>query len=258
MTVLPPGTILQRLYVRERLAGRAAGTFIEIGPGEGHLSRLLLDRGWRGVGIEADAESAARASAGNRTFIDAGRYAVLNDDWLAPREPAGMPAGVDLVVSCMVLEHLDEAGELRYLQRCREQLAADGMAIVLVPGSEAAWGIEDEIAGHFRRYTRERLAALFGKAGWKVQHVAGLTFPVSNLLLPVSNWLVRRAEAGKAKLSMSERTASSGRREVAGKTVFPPVAGLVLNEVTLYPLHLVQRAFRDAESALVLYAEARP
>jgi hypothetical protein len=91
-----------------------------------------------------------------------------------------------------------------------------------------------------------------------VEHVAGLTFPLSNILLPVSNLLVARAERDRLSLSESERTLRSGARDVAGKTSFPTIARVILNERALYPLHLAQRAFRDSDRALVLYVDAEP
>ena len=256
--LFPPGTILQRMYLRRRLARMRPGRFIEVGAGEGHLSALLLSAGWRGAGIEADAASAARACEVNRDAIAQGRYEVVNGSWLEPAESGRLPKGVDLIVSCMVLEHLDERGERAYFERCAEHLGRAGRVILLVPACEAAWGIEDVLAGHLRRYSRTRIRQLLDAIGWRLEHVAGLTYPVSNLLLPLSNRLVHRAEAHKQALSIQERTSSSGRRQVPGKTAFPAIAGLILNEITLYPLHLLQLACRGARSALVLYAEARP
>ena len=255
---LPPGTILQQLYLRERLARLKRGMFIEIGPGEGYLSALLLGAGWRGVGIEPDEVSAERARALNREAVADGRYDLLHDDWLHPAHPERMPTNVDLILSCMVLEHLDDSDELAYFRRCEAQLGKDGIGILLVPASERAWGIEDVAAGHYRRYTRQRLRRLFRVAGWRLQHLAGLTYPISNVLLPLSNWLVRREESDKSEMTMHERTLSSGRRHVPGKTVFPAAAGLILNPIAMYPLHLLQKVFRSSASALVLYAEGRP
>lgn len=254
----PPGTILQRMYLRRRLARLRPGRFIEVGAGEGHLSALLLSAGWCGAGIEEDVASAARARQVNRRAIEQGRYEVVNASWLEPAKDARLPKDVDLIVSCMVLEHLDEGGERMYFERCRERLGRDGRVILLVPAYEAAWGIEDVLAGHFRRYTRASLQKLLDSLGWRLEHLAGLTYPVSNMLLPASNLLVRRAEADKQALNMRERTASSGRRRVPGKTAFPAFAALILNEVTLYPLYILQLACRGARAALVLYAEATP
>jgi SAM-dependent methyltransferase len=253
--ILPPGTILQRMYLRDRLARLPAGRFVEVGVGGGHVTALLLERGWSGIGYEPSPVAAHEAAARLREPIEQGRFRLEVADWLgAP--PAGQSS--DLVISSMVLEHLSPADELRYLQRCERELSAGGLAVLLVPGSPAHWGIEDELAGHYRRYTADSIRSLLMDAGWDVGHVAGLTFPVSNVLLRVSNYLVAREEGHKRGLSRSERTASSGHRAVPFKTVFPSGLGLVLNEAVLYPLHLLQKAMRHRPDALVLYVEARP
>lgn len=252
--MLPPGTILQLMYLKERLHDMPPGRFAEIGVGQGHLSACLLSLGWSGIGFELDPDSSRAALDLNRTAVAAGRYQVRNVDWLecAPDTP------VDLLVSCMVLEHFDDDGEARYLEQCRRWLSGRGIGVLLVPGSPDDWGIEDEIAGHYRRYSRESLGARLNAMGWRVQHMAGLTFPLSNALLPVSNALVRKAEGARQTWSMADRTLASGKRAVSGKTTFPAWAGLLLNEIALYPLHLMQKLFRGARRALVLYAEFVP
>ena len=251
--VLPPGTLLQHRYVRERLARLVPGRFIEVGTGAGDLSALLLDARWTGVGYEPG-PAAGRARERNAQALADGRYELREDDWLraADHEPA------DLVISSMVIEHLPAEQEALYFQRARSVLRPGGRAIVLVPASPAHWGIEDDIAGHQRRYERDGLARRLAELGWELEHIAGLTFPLSNLLLPISNWLVGRAERDRLGMSELDRTLHSGNRDVAGKTWFPSAARLVLNDRALFPLHLLQRAFRDSTRALVLYAEARP
>ncbi len=46
MSVLPPGTILQLMYLGERLRNIEPGRFIEIGPGSELVMNLLLELGW--------------------------------------------------------------------------------------------------------------------------------------------------------------------------------------------------------------------
>ena len=41
-TVLPPGTILQLMYLRERIKLLTPGRFVEVGPGTGTITALLL------------------------------------------------------------------------------------------------------------------------------------------------------------------------------------------------------------------------
>jgi SAM-dependent methyltransferase len=252
--ILAPGTILQRMYLRERLARLAPGRFVEVGAGQAHLSGLLLECGWTGIGYDLADDGLARAPRAVTDAMRTGHYQFRRQDWL-DAEPAG---GVDLVVSAMVLEHLDEAQELGYFKKAESELAPGGLAILLVPASPAHWGIEDEIAGHHRRYTRAHLEETLRRTGWTLRHAAGLTYPLSNLLLPLSNRLVGQAEGHRTSLSRSDRTRQSGHRDVAFKTRFPRALGLLLNEWTLYPFHLWQKAAHRHPSALVLYAECAP
>lgn len=254
MAILPPGTLLQLMYLGERIKTMRPGRFIEIGPGAGHITALLLEFGWTGVAYDLEPSTVNAVTARFREEIETGRLRAENANWLSinSAEPA------DLVISCMVLEHFDDDGERAFVDAAKRNLTPAGVMITIVPGSPRHWGIEDEIAGHFRRYTDASARTLFGSAGWRVRHTAGLTFPISNLLFPLSNFLVSRAEARKLSLSMVERTKQSGIRNVPMKTTFPSIFGLLLNKVSMYPLHLIQKACRHSDRAMVLYIEATP
>lgn len=249
--ILPPGTILQLMYLKERLRGLTPGRFVEIGVGQGFLSKLLLDQGWTGVGFDLNPESIVNAKDLNQHHIAQERYRLVAADWM--NLEAADP--VDLIISSMVLEHLDEPDEVAYLKKCRGSITDSGLVVLLVPASPAHWGMEDEIAGHFRRYTKQRLVQKAEQAVLKTAHIAGLTYPISNILYPLSEFLVRRAEAEKMKLSKLERTKQSGNRSVRFKTSFPAVSRLLLNEVVMYPFHLIQKAAAENEKSMVLYAE---
>lgn len=251
----PPGTILQRMHLRRRLRGRTPGRFLEIGPGGGHVSEILLENGWSGVGYELSEESSNALRATFQREISDGRYEVVHGDWMQVEPPTG---SFDLVISSMVLEHLDEDEEGRYVERCARILAPGGTGMLFVPSSPDHWGIEDVIAGHFRRYTRGLLTETLGRGRMTVLELTGLTFPLSNLLLPISNRLVRRAEHDRVALAPKQRTEASGHRHVTGKTHFPAVARLILNEWVLYPFDLLQRIFSNSRRAMVLFAEFRP
>ena len=254
MTVLPPGTILQLMYLKERLRQLPPGTFVEIGPGQGTITALLLQHGWRGRLFELSAATAAHLRARFAPEISSGQLEVENRSFL---DATGSQVA-DLVISCMVMEHLDDAQHRQFLETATRQLRPGGRMIGIVPGSPAHWGIEDDIAGHMRRYTRASLRDLAGSARWRLTHVAGLTFPVSNVLLPISNALVARHERAKLQLSALERTRQSGLRNVSFKTRFPSVLALVLNEAVMLPLHLLQKWLSGSDRALVLYFEALP
>lgn len=255
MAVLPPGTLLQLMYLQERLARLPPGRFIEIGPGSGEITRLLLDCGWTGCSYDLEKKTVAALKKRFAKEITEKRFTAIQGDYTASNPRTGK---ANLVISCMVMEHLEDVAERTYMANSAARLASDGIMIGLVPASPAHWGIEDDIAGHCRRYTKAMLQRLVSDSGWELQHVAGLTFPVSNFLLPISNFLVNRSERSKLTMSALERTKHSGRRQVNFKTHFPSIIGLLLNKVTIFPLHLLQKLFSKSQSALVLYFEAKP
>ena len=254
MNILPPGTLLQLMYIEERLKNIPPRHFIEIGPGRGEISNLLLTLGWSGTVFELEPVTTALLNKRFAAEISAGRYTVINQDWLM----YGHTHPCDLVISCMVMEHLNAEQERQFIHNAGMALNPGGMLISLVPASPAYWGIEDEIAGHFRRYTRQYIQELLANESWSIAHVAGLTYPISNLLLPLSNWLVRRSESKKLALPLIERTKQSGVRDVIMKTRFPNVFGLLLNKRFIFPFYILQKLFTKSTNALVLYFEARP
>jgi SAM-dependent methyltransferase len=249
--ILPPGTILQQMYFKERLRALPPGRFVEVGAGQGIVSRTLLELGWSGTAYDLNGASLEVAAQLNRPAVAAGRLDVIERDWFdaAPSEP------VDLIVSCMVLEHMSDADEGRYFEHCKAALRPGGSGVLFVPGDPRHWGVEDQIAGHFRRYTFESLRRRIEEHGLTVRHLAGLTYPVSNLLYPLSEYLVRRAERSKMRLVLAERTRLSGNRTVPFKTTFPALLRLVLNETMLYPFHVLQKLGARNDRSLVVYAE---
>lgn len=254
MIALPPGTLLQLMYLRERIDKIPPGEFIEIGPGSGEITRLLLELGWSGFSYDLEEKTITALQERFSKEIEQQRLTPINADFIT----ANLDKKVDLVISCMVMEHLDNDAQNDFMNSAENHLKSDGIMITLVPSSPAHWGIEDDIAGHYRRYTQQSIEALLSFNHWKLLHIAGLTFPLSNLLLPLSNFLVHKNERSKLSLSSQDRTKLSGRRKVKFKTYFPSIFGFLLNETSLFPIYLLQKLFVKSERALVLYFEAKP
>lgn len=254
MTVLPPGTILQLLYLKERLSRYAPGRFIEVGPGSGEIAHILLELGWTGICFDLEPKIIFDLGVRFKKEIAEKRLITITRSFIS----AEIFEQVDLVVSCMVMEHLNNDAEAAYMAKSASCLSLNGIMMGLVPASPAHWGIEDEIAGHYRRYTRESLSHLVTASNWKMLHLIGLTVPVSNVLLPISNFLVGKCEKHKLKYSTTERTKLSGRRSVKYKNYFPQIFAALLNPVVLFPLHLLQKVFGRSPLALVLFFEAKP
>lgn len=248
---IAPGSILQRLYLRERLRRLAGRSFLEIGSGNGYNSRTLLENGLSGIGVDLNASACKKNRALNHEAIGAGRYAVEEVDFFGYefRQP------FDLIFSCMVIEHLDDEAVNAYFARAKKLLRPNGLIMTFVPAQPRYWGIEDDLVGHKKRYTFADFPQIAQRFGLAVRANVGLTFPVSNALLPLSNRVVRANESHKQSLSEREQTIQSGNREVAFKTDFPWYMALLLNDVTMYPLHLVQKIFSKSDRSMVIYSE---
>jgi len=252
MAALAPGTILQLMYIRERISSLPAGRFIEIGPGSGEISNLLLHLGWHGESFDLNENVVNALKVRFKDALNDGRYTPHCQDYLTH----DITQEADLIISSLVLEHLDTNSERFFVTKSLNALSHRGKFICIVPASPAHWGIEDDIAGHYRRYTRDDVRSLFDATGGHLQHIAGLTYPISNFLLPISNYAVKLGESWKLKLPAIEQTKLSGARDVPLKTSFPAVARLILNEKMLWPLHLLQKMFSKCKRAMILYFEA--
>jgi hypothetical protein len=79
-----------------------------------------------------------------------------------------------------VLEHIKD--DSAFLASVRELLRPGGRIYLSVPAFQFLWSRDDEVAGHFRRYTRRSLAKVFRAAGLQVEY---LTYFFWFLPLPV-------------------------------------------------------------------------
>jgi len=254
MTVLPPGTILQHEHIRRcvKRNGVQSGRFLDFGAGGGHVSELLLSMGMSGDAYDLNPDSCEVNRERNRAAVEDRRFRVHANNFLELEEETGP---YDLVISSMVIEHLVHKDVLQFFKAAAKSLSDNGSIVTIVPGSPDHWGIEDEIAGHQKRYEFECFEALSSETGLRLHSCVGLTYPLSNLLLPLSNRLVKNAESYKTEMSDEEKTVLSGNREVAFKTEFPGWMGIISNRLVMFPFDVLQRMFSRHKSSMVVFAE---
>jgi len=254
-TVLLPGTILQLMHVRERLTRITPGVFVEVGPGTGEITALLLELGWRGTAFDLSTETIESLQIRFSDAIRTGKLVVAEADFCTL---VLEPQSVTLVISSMVIEHLDHANEALSFEEARACLTAGGVAIHFVPIHMHYWVIEDHIAGHVRSYLYASTQNLAVRLGWQIEQMSGLTILLSNLLLPLSNRQVKHHEADKLALTYLDRTKDTEHRTVTYKTHFPLYFRSFLNQYILFPFSLLQKMFAQTSRAMVLYVELKP
>ena len=86
-------------------------------------------------------------------------------------EKKTFPSGqaFDTVVCFNVIEHVQD--DAKALRNIYETLEDGGKGIILVPSGPSFYGTLDEVLGHRRRYTRERLVTIAKEAGFTVEQV---------------------------------------------------------------------------------------
>lgn len=200
------------------------------------MSNVLLKSGLLGVGCDLNFSACENNKKLNFAYINSGGYQVLNQDFMSFDETDKF----DVIISAFVIEHLENSELEGFINKIKNLLNPNGKIILLVPSSMKYWGIEDEMAGHVKRYEFKDFENFFNL---KIEHISGLTYPLSNLFFRLSNFLVKKNESSKLNLSNKERTVYTGNRNVPFKTTFPSYLKIILNEFVLYPFHMLQILF---------------
>ena len=249
----PPGTFCTQEALRDALKDRGGQTFLDVGCGGGHLSKLLCDTGLTGIGVDFSERALEIAGATLAPYIRKGQYRLQLGD--VHDLPADFTK-VDLAISYMVMEHIED--DVGFLQKIKQYVKPGGNIILGVPGRRDRWSLEDETVGHFRRYDRDDLDAVLRKANLDQVSVWSVGVPTINMLFNVSLWMVvRSGETAKMGQSQREQTETSGIRDIPWKTVFPSWVRIILNRTTLYPLFVIQRMFYRTGLGVVMMGIGR-
>lgn len=142
--------IILRL-IRKYNVPKTAKVF-DFGCGSGYLVGELQKMGYDASGSDTSSEA-----------VEFGRRrAVKNIEAVRTGE---MPQkdGFDMILALDVIEHIkDDSEAIRGLEKA---LKPEGILIITVPAYQWMWGVQDEVAHHFRRYTVSSLTDAVKRSG---------------------------------------------------------------------------------------------
>ena len=150
------------------------GPIFDIGGGNGYVSLGLMRAGFETVLIEPGSVGASNGKKRDLpTVICATTTAA-----------AFKSSTLDAIGLFDVIEHIDN--DLQFLDEMHDLLKPKGRLYITAPAFSALWSREDELAGHYRRYSCDAIGALIERAGLKLEYSTYIFRP-----LPLPIYLLR-------------------------------------------------------------------
>jgi SAM-dependent methyltransferase len=175
-----------RSWMFEQYESRAHGQAVEVGPGLGTFTERLLQYGVERLHlIEPDP---LFADFLERHFDGDPRVSLARERLPHAPSLANGDGKWDFILCQNVLEHIaDDRGAVQEMARA---LRVGGTLTILVPAGPKLYGALDRSFGHHRRYTRERLCELVGRAGLRLDELYAF-----NMLGILGWWIKNRTGA---------------------------------------------------------------
>lgn len=174
------------------------GAIFDIGGGNGFVSLGLSKAGFGTVLVEPGKGAYKAKQRGLEHVI----CATSNT---AKFKPNTLPA----VGLFDVIEHIED--DVLFLKSIRMLLKSKGRLYVTVPSYPLLWSEDDVSAGHFRRYTLDKMTQLLIGAGYKIDYASYIF-----RFLPIPIFFLK-ALPHKLSMSKSNATQNSVRRNHAAK-----------------------------------------
>ena len=235
-----PSYLVKRRVIVDYLRRFSFRDVLEVGCGCGDLLQLLDRNGYTGLGIDISQKAVAVASAG----LVSGRIRAL----------CGSPDVVEqqfsVVIASEVMEHYEN--DIAFLALLRARLRDAGLLILTVPAHMSDWGPNDDFCGHIRRYEREELKEKLASAGFDSVEVYSYGVPIYNIMKPLYDRAIRSKPAEENQ--MDKTTGSGGMWIMGGASLLFRV---LFNELTMYPLYLLQRLFYNTDLGKGYFVAAR-
>lgn len=171
-------------WMYEQCLPYVGGEVAEVGAGIGIFSERLLTQPGGVMRLLLIEPEDACADILTQAYGDDPRVTIARET--LPDSPAlGARRGhIDFLLCQNVLEHIAEEGPA--VQAMAEALRPGGHLTLLVPAHPRLYGNLDRVYGHYRRYTRDRLANVIADAGLEIEDLYSFN------LLGVPGWWLNR------------------------------------------------------------------
>ena len=169
------------------------GMLLDVGGGNGYMTQVINAAGFDCALVEPGEKGVRNAAKrGIKPLI------------CASLEEAGFSEHtIPAIGTFDVIEHIED--DARFLSLLHQQLIPRGRLYLTVPAFDFLWSREDEMGGHFRRYTLSKMRAKLFEAGFDVLYE---TYFFSFLPVPIYLFRALPTRLGMGPESTQERRSS--------------------------------------------------
>lgn len=225
-----PRYLLRCWVVKSIIRKLSAKSFVEIGAASGEMAFWMSTRGMSGTAVEISSSAVQMMRE---------RLAGCQNVLIHDRDAEHLHTSADLLLSMEVLEHIED--DRAALATWARLINPGGNLVMSVPAHPSMFSAEDEMAGHFRRYTKKELRQKLEESGFENVKIYAYGFPVGLVLKKLRNFVARRRLTSDRR-SQQQRTEASG----VERKRFLPLRWL-LNDICFLPFNLIQMPFLSCD-----------
>ena len=147
------------------------GSILDFGAGDGEFVLRMLDIGLDSIGVEMSKEGVTKANSKAQTLGYGDVLFELNSNFLVGKV-------YNNIVLSEVVEHIENPTSV--LRSLSSNLAPGGLLIITVPAGPISKF--DSFIGHYRHYSKKSLALEIELAGFEVNQMHQIGFPLINIV----------------------------------------------------------------------------
>lgn len=216
---------------------RGGGHFLEIGPGNLHLSIELLNFFELGTLIDYNPSvieiyNQLKETRKNRLNLIIGDFNVISQ----PKRK------YQCVIACEVLEHIKN--DYLFLEKVFNLMDDQAQLIISVPARKKYFTRDDEIVGHYRRYDKKELIRKLSKSKFVEIKVISYGYPFVNILR-LGRILLTKFRFNKS-INLDQKSRSQKSASIAIST-FSNLINIIINKYTFFPFNLISSLFNHMD-----------
>lgn len=241
-----PKHILRMSCLDDAVKNFKAGCFLEMGSGNGDLTKFFLDKGFYGKCYDIGHQTRIILREIFSGYDDETIEVLDGFDKISEKH-------FDYLFAFEVLEHIENDIDTLISWGC--YLKINGIILLSVPAHMQTFGFEDRAVGHYRRYEKKELCSMLERCGYQDIIVYNYGFPLGNITRKISA-LLGKEEITEKELTMEQKSILSGiqRKKLTNRVSF------LFNKYTLFPFIWIQRFFynKDLGDGYVVCAKKKP